>query len=197
MNNLQTLSLTSLPKPFASSDLIIKGAKHGTDIIILRKKIIVCGDAMTGKTTMIQTLLEGQQAVHGDYHMTQGLELNVVTVPVERVSEDYNDVKENRKQRQEVDLFVYDMPGEQFQSESLFLSRRSETNEKTNLSIGQVMTKWCTCIIYVFDVSCRKSLQNVIRWIELLDLELKLDNDGRHVSMILVGNKVDLRNVSF
>jgi len=26
---------------------------------------------------------------------------------------------------------------------------------------------------------------------------LKLDNDGRHVSMILVGNKVDLRNVSF
>ena len=184
MDNLQTLSHTSLPEPFESSDLTIEGApKYDTDIIILREKVIVCGDEMTGKTTLIQALLARRTTSNGDYRMTQGLEMNVATLSLERDREGDN----NDANVQEVDLFLYDLGGGEH-SDSIFL-------KMTNSSIGQVVTKHCTCIIYVFDVCCRKSLQSVMRWMDILDKSL--DNDRQNVPMILVGNKADLRYVSF
>jgi len=183
------------------------------DTIILREKILLLGDAATGKTSLVQTLLEFTNAGDDNHHhqnqdsyqMTQGLEMNVATLALDdREEEHVNSGSVSGSgmipKNFQVDLFLYEMGGQ-----SIFHphtkatkegNRIMETNATAiNTKMDQVILKHCSCVMFVFDVSSRESLQNVIQW---MDMMMKLNNGEERDDippMILVGTKVDLRQV--
>lgn len=227
--------LHSLPEPFAASDLTLdeiqetifpssssnRNVTNGDedqfkrdnsnfnsyqDTIILREKILLLGDAATGKTSLVQTLLDftngsggGTRRDHQNqdsYQMTKGLEMNVATLLLHNSREENMNSGSGTPKNFQVDLFLYEMGGQ-----SIFHShakakdgnRISTGTNAINTKMDQVMLKHCSCVMFVFDVSSRKSLQNVIQW---MDMMMQLNGQRDDIPMILVGTKVDLRQVS-
>ena len=181
------------------------------DTIILRDKILLLGDKATGKTSLVQTLLEFTNGGDGggitrdyyqnqdSYQMTKGLEMNVATLSLDDSQEENMNSGSGIPKNFQVDLFLYEMGGQ-----SIFHSHTTATDSNristgatataTATKMEQAISKHCSCVMFVFDVSCRKSLQNVIQW---MDMMMKLNGErSDDIPMILVGTKVDLRQVS-
>ena len=226
--------LHSLPEPFAASDLTIvdiqetifpssssnRNVTNGDgdlnfnsyqDAIILREKILLMGDAATGKTSLVQVLLEitnggggGNGGTHDhnlqnqdSYRMTKGLEMNVATLTLDDSQEENTNSGSGIPKNFQVDLFLYEMGGQ-----SIFHPPNQAKDDNrimgaidnaTATKMDHLLSNHCSCIVFVFDVSCRKSLQNVIQW---MDMMMALNGERDDIPMILVGTKVDLRQVS-
>ena len=170
-------NITKEPSPFAPSDLSILGidisqSSH-VNSIILREKVVIVGDAAVGKTSLIQSFMsQGAENLNNKhYMMTSSVDMNVKQIPISNSNIT-------------VDLFLYDAPGQ-----SIFNQRE----------LSSRFWRDCSYIICVFDVSSRKTLQSCKTWIQAVQSSQNQNQEGgleESIQVILVANKVDLREVS-
>lgn len=168
-------NLNREPSPFAPSDLSILGIDTSQsshlNSIILREKVVIVGDAAVGKSSLVLSfLLQGTENLNNKrYLMTAGVDLHVKQVPIPNTNIT-------------VDLFLFDMAGQ-----SIFNQRE----------LSSRFWRDCSYIICVFDVASRKTLQSCETWIQAVKSSQQQEGDlVDPIPVILVANKVDLREVS-
>ena len=159
------------PDPLAPSDLTIDGIDETSfdtshqSKIILREKVVVIGDSTVGKTALIKSLISNGQEYPKNYVMTRRAEMYEHSIPISKTN-------------MTVDLFIYDLGGQ-----SIFNQR----GQMDDLFIG------CTYLIFVFDVSSRKSLQNCKTRIDTITRKCRSHSD-EDIPCLLIANKIDLRD---
>ena len=168
-------NITREPSSFAPSDLSISGIDTSQSLhvnsIILREKVVIVGDAAVGKSSLVQSFLsQGAENLNNkNYLMTAGVEMNVKQIPIPNTNIT-------------VDLFLYDMAGQ-----SIFNQRE----------LSSLFWRDCSYIICLFDVSSRKTLQSCETWIQAVQSSQNREGDLEDpIPVVLVANKVDLREVS-
>ncbi|KAL3790371.1 hypothetical protein HJC23_002757 [Cyclotella cryptica] len=149
-----SLSHEHVPKLFDASDLHITVPDNAisqiTPQVILRSKCLVFGEILSSK-----------EDFPAKYSMTTQVDLTVKTVAA--------------LQNIDVDLFVYDVPGQ-----SIFNRDGLQTNHYKDASY----------ILCVFDVSSRRSFEQCTEWINAVTAASPGNKDAE---ILLVANKVDLR----
>ena len=121
-------------------------------------KVVLLGDAAVGKTTIRKKFAEGITSKR--YIMTIGVEVSTKDVVLT-----YNGKSRN------VTLVIWDLGGQLY-----FTRMRSSFYQGTS---GAIL---------MYDVSNRKSFENLTLWIE--EIKSFISN----VPLVLVGNKIDLRS---
>ncbi|KAL3801123.1 hypothetical protein HJC23_002416 [Cyclotella cryptica] len=161
-----SLSHEHVPKLFDASDLHItitvpdNAISQITPQVILRSKCLVVGDAACGKTSLVKSF-SSKEDFPAKYSMTTQVDLTVKTVAA--------------LQNIDVDLFVYDVPGQ-----SIFNRDGLQTYHYKDASY----------ILCVFDVSSRRSFEQCAAWINAVTAA---SPGNKNAEILLVANKVDLR----
>lgn len=169
VENSAITSLNAIPSPLASSNLSIVGMDDSSfdsvhrNLVVLREKIVIVGDATVGKTAIAKAFISNGQNYAKDYLMTAGVDMNITEVPIP----DTNVI---------VDLFIFDTGGQ-----SIFNQRQ----------MAKKFWKDCSFIVCMFDICSRKSLQNSRTWIEAVQSSQGMV--GKKPRTILIANKIDLR----
>lgn len=127
-----------------------------------RVKVVLLGDGEVGKTTMARTFLSGRGQIDTSYRQTIGADIHV--------KKDLYDIAPFGKV--EVMWNIFDLAGQpQFKY------------------VHPNYYKGAKAAIIVFDVSRKKTFDNIKYWIQDL-----IKYVGEPKPMIIVGNKIDLRD---
>ena len=161
-------NLNVLPEPFSSSDLSLFGIETEVSFndVLLREKVVVVGDECVGKSSILKSHLKKNDRMYDKNYLMT----KGIKLEVSEIPVPNSDIV--------VDLFLYDMGGQ-----SIFNQRQMAKRYWEN----------CSTIICVYDVSSRKSLQSVMTWVTSVRSASTARQD---IPVILVANKIDLREVS-
>jgi small GTP-binding protein len=161
-------NLKVLPEPFSSSDLSLFGIETEVSFndVLLREKVVVVGDECVGKSSILKSHLKKSDKIYDKNYLMT----KGIELEVSEIPVPNSDIV--------VDLFLYDMGGQ-----SIFNQRQMAKRYWEN----------CSNIICVYDVSSRKSLQSVMTWVTSVRSASTARQD---IPVILVANKIDLREVS-
>ncbi len=161
-------NLNVLPEPFSSSDLSLFGIETEVSFndVLLREKVVVVGDECVGKSSILKSHLKKSDKIYDKNYLMT----KGIELEVSEIPVPNSDIV--------VDLFLYDNGGQ-----SIFNQRQMAKRYWEN----------CSNIICVYDVSSRKSLQSVMTWVTSVRSASTARQD---IPVILVANKIDLREVS-
>ena len=127
-------------------------------------KIILIGNSGVGKTSFFRKLSTGEFA-----------EANIATIGVEKISFDIN-ITTNKNEKKKIDVSLFDTAGQE--------KFRALTRQYYKGTDG---------VLLLYDITDRKSFENVEMWIDSLNESIDSNKDSKYV-IILIGNKKDLIN---
>ena len=128
-------------------------------------KIILIGNSGVGKTSFFRKLSTGEFA-----------ETNIATIGVEKISFDINIITD-KNEKKKIDVSLFDTAGQE--------KFRALTRQYYKGTDG---------VLLLYDITDRKSFENVEMWIDSLNESIDSNKDSKYV-VILIGNKKDLINV--
>ncbi len=134
--------------------------------VLLRSKVVIVGDEAVGKTSLVQSFVQGVGNCPKQYMMTLGVEFSVKEVIITANAA--------------VDLFLYTTGGQ------------SIANQRAEVMTSSL---WANAqyIVCVYDIGSRQSFQNCTRWIQHVRGS-NSKTPTEKLPCLLVGNKLDLRN---
>lgn len=160
VNESDERNLKRLPDPFASSDVSCEGIK--TDVVF-NDVLLREKVLVVGDSGVGKTKLIESYLMNASkrYAMSNGMEFNVVEVKAP-------------ESNIALDLFLFELSGQS-------ILRQIQQ---------RCVQEHCSYIIFVFDISSRKTLESAKNWVASVR-----STNLKDIPVLLVGNKIDLRQV--